>query len=158
MALEVYPFFVWTIRSQLAGPRFSQSSLCDVIVSVDQNFKGSPDKGGGLKFVPSYSEIRSFMKDSFRVLLELRGSLVRIIRSSSVWVFRFKRGERQMLSSRYDALSGEGVLSAQGFVRVRILENSVFLLRLGCGSHKGVEQGGVDIHPSLLGTGRDTRA
>ena len=53
-----------------------------------------------MKFVPSYSEIRSFMKDSLRVLLELRGSLVRVTRKSSdgavgvIWSFGLRRGER----------------------------------------------------------------
>ena len=81
-------------------------------------FKGTPYKGGGLKFVPSYSEVRSFMKDSLRVLLEIRGSLVRVTRESAeggvgvIWSFCSRRVGRKMLSSRCDALSGEGVLSA----------------------------------------------
>ena len=71
-----------------------------------------------MKFVPSYSEVRSFMKDSLRVLLEIRGSLVSVTRESSDgrvgvnWSFCSRRGERKMLSSCCDALSGEGVLSA----------------------------------------------
>ena len=36
-----------------------------------------------MKFVPSYSEVRSFMKDNLRVPLVIRGSLVSVTRESA---------------------------------------------------------------------------
>ena len=71
--------------------------------------------------------------------------------------FCSRRVGRKKLSSRCAALSGEWVLPGKGFFRVRTLELSVFLLRLGRGSHRGVEQGCLTITP-FLGTGRVTRA
>ena len=46
-------------------------------------FKGTLYNCGGMKFVPSYSEVRSFMKDNLGVPLEIMGSLVSVTRMAA---------------------------------------------------------------------------